>query len=75
MNTSDPIEKLHLKFCKVILGVHSWVYNLAVYLELGRDVTVLFLDQITLSMQYINYIENDTEHSLLKELICESNSK
>ena len=48
-------------FCKVILGVHS---NLAVYSELGRYPLVI--DQITLSMKYINYIESDTENRLLK---------
>ena len=32
----DPIEKLHLRNCKSILGVHSKVTNLAVYSELGR---------------------------------------
>ena len=33
---SNDIEKLHLKFCKRILGVHSKSTNLAVYAELGR---------------------------------------
>ena len=64
MNKTDPIEKLDLKFCKVILGVHSRASNLAVYSELGRYP--LFIDQITLSMKYINYIESDTENRLLK---------
>ena len=64
MNKTDSIEKLHLKFCKVLLGVHSRATNLAVYSELGRYP--LFIDQITLSMKYINYIESDTENRLLK---------
>ena len=29
-------EKLHLKFCKYILGVHSKATNIAVLSELGR---------------------------------------
>ena len=33
---SNDIEKLHLKFCKRILGVHSKSTNLAVYAELGK---------------------------------------
>ena len=31
-----PAEKLHLKFCKFILGVHSKTTNIAVLSELGR---------------------------------------
>ena len=56
----DPIEKLHLKFCKSILGVHSKATNLAVYSELGRYP--LFVDRIVVSMKYIHYIENETEN-------------
>ena len=33
---SNNVEKIHLKFCKRILGVHSKSTNLAVYAELGR---------------------------------------
>ena len=32
----NDAEKLHLKFCKRILGVHLKSTNLAVYVELGR---------------------------------------
>ncbi len=35
MENVDEIEKLHPKFCKVILGVHSKASKLAVYGELG----------------------------------------
>ena len=65
MNRTDPNEKLHLKFCKVILWVHSRASNLAVYSKLGRYP--LFIDQMILSMNYINYIESDTEDRLLKD--------
>ena len=34
--TASNIEKLHLKFCKRILGVHSKSTNSAVHAELGR---------------------------------------
>ena len=37
----NDIEKLHLKFCKRILGVHSKSTNLAVYAELGRTPLIL----------------------------------
>ena len=36
MDKEDPTEKLHLKCCKLALGVHSKSSNLAVYAELGR---------------------------------------
>ena len=66
MNKDDPIERLHLKFCKMSLGVHSKAPNMAVYSELGRYP--LFIDQINLCMKYINYIENDTKNNLLKQV-------
>lgn len=64
MDKIDPIEKLHLKFCKSILGVHSKSTNLAVYAELGRYP--LFIDRITACVKYIQYIETETENELLK---------
>jgi hypothetical protein len=36
IKTVSVIEKLHLKFCKRVLGVHSKASNAAVYAELGR---------------------------------------
>ena len=65
MEKIDPIEKLHLKFCKRILGVHTKSTNMAIYAELGRYP--LFIEQICQSLKYLNYIENDTENSLLKK--------
>jgi len=66
MNKDDPIERLHLKFCKLTLGVHSKSSNLAVYSELGRYP--LFIDQLVQCMKYINYIENETKNSFLKKV-------
>ena len=63
MDKIDPIEKLHLKFLKSILGVHSKATNLAVFGELGRYP--LFIDSITRCMKYIQYIETETENKLL----------
>ena len=65
MEKIDYIEKLHLKFCKAVLGVHSKASNLAVYSELGRYP--LFIDQIILSLKYLNYIETETENKFLKQ--------
>jgi hypothetical protein len=64
MDQDDPIEKLHLKFCKLILGVHTKTTNLAVYSELGRYP--LLIDQIVQSVKYLDYIENETNNALLK---------
>ena len=38
---TNQIEKLHLKFCKRILGVHSKSTNLAVYGEIGRTPLIV----------------------------------
>ena len=65
MGKDDPIERLHLKLCKMSLGVHSKASNMAIYSDLGRYP--LFIDQITQCMKYINYIENDTKNKLLKK--------
>ena len=65
MDKIDPIEKLHLKFLKSILGVHSKATNLAVYGELGRYP--LLIDSITRCMKYIQYIETETENKLLQQ--------
>ena len=54
MDKIDPIEKLHLKFLKSILGVHSEATDLVVYGELGRYL--LFIDSITRCMKYIQYV-------------------
>ena len=46
----SDIEKLHAKFCKRILGVHSKSTNLAVIAELGRYPMI-----IQISTQVIKY--------------------
>ncbi len=65
MDKIDPTEKLHLKFCKSILGVHTKATNLAVYAELGHYP--LLVDKLTTCMKYITYIETETENKLLKK--------
>ena len=66
MDKEDPTEKLHLKCCKLALGVHSKSSNLAVYAELGRYP--LFIDQLVQCIKYIEYMELETENVLLKRL-------
>ena len=53
MSKDDPIERLHLKFCKMSLGVHSKASNMATYSELGRYP--LFIDQIFQCIKYIDF--------------------
>ncbi len=66
MENVDEIEKLHLKFCKVILiEVHLKASNLAVYGELGRYP--MFIDQIIACLKYLNYIENETKNKFFIE--------
>jgi hypothetical protein len=60
----DPIEKLHLKFCKYILGVNIKACNLAVYSELGRYP--LFIDATIHTLKYHNYILYKSKKKLLK---------
>ena len=38
---NSAIEKLHLKFCKRVLGVHSKSTNMAIYAELGRTPLIV----------------------------------
>ena len=63
LEKTDPIEKLHLKFCRFVLGVHHKTANLAVYGETGRFP--LYIDQLVQCMKYYQHLEN-TENTLLK---------
>ena len=65
----DPIEKVHLKFCKTILGVTHKASNLAVYSEIGRYP--LFIDQIIHTIKYRNYILYETKNTLIKDFFDE----
>ena len=60
--TSD-IEKLHLKFCKRILGVNSKSTNLAVYAELGKVPLILQIS--TLVAKYWLRIKNPSYNNTL----------
>ena len=66
MDRNDPTEILHLKLCKRALGVHSKATNMAVYAELGHYP--LHMDRLVQSLKYLDYIQNETENKLLKEL-------
>ena len=57
----SDIEKLHLKFCKRVLGVHSKTTNLAVYAELGRVPMI-----VQISVSIVKYWLR-VNHSLYEE--------
>ena len=63
VEAKDPIEKLHLKFCKFVMGVHTKTTNLAVYGDCGRYP--LYIDQITQCVKFYHHLEN-TENELLQ---------
>ena len=65
MDRNDPTEIIHIKLCTRALGVHSRGTNMAVYAELGRYP--LFVDQLVQLLKYLDYIQKETENTLLKE--------
>ena len=64
LDNDDPLEKVHLRFCKFALGVHSKATNMAVYGELGRYP--LLVDQIISVAKYFYHMKFKTENKLLK---------
>jgi hypothetical protein len=72
MNADDPLEKLHLKFCRKVLIVHSKTTNLGIYGELGR--LPLFIDQIMYTMKYTYHLEFSCENKILNEFYVNAKS-
>jgi hypothetical protein len=66
---SQPQEKLHLHFCKFILGVNSKASNIAVLSELGR--VPIFVHNMKKLFKFHQKCKNNTE-SLLHEAYVES---
>ena len=64
-----PQEKLHIHFCKYILGVSAKATNFAVMSELGRYP--LYSRIITQMVKYYLRIKNMEEGTLLKEALLE----
>ncbi len=62
-----PCDKLHLKFCKLILGVHKKSTNFAVLSELGRLPLHFNIVQSLLNYWYRLENLNDNEFPLLRE--------
>ena len=68
-NANDPQERIHLKFCKNLLGVHRKTSNLAVYSEIGRYP--IYIDQILHTIKYTNYLKHETNNKLVKRFANE----
>ena len=66
LDSKDPIEKLHTKLCKYILGVNSRASNLGVYGELGRSP--LYIDQIITCTKYFYHLEFSEDNKLLRKI-------
>lgn len=64
VEVQDPVEKLHMKFCKRILGVNNKTSNLGVYSELGRSP--LYIDQIIQTVKFYYHIQMDHNKLLSK---------
>ena len=64
LSNQDPMEKLHTRFLKFCLGLNRRASNMAVYGDLGRYP--LYIDQCVQSLNYIYYIEHETNNKILK---------
>ena len=63
-------EKLHVKFCKYLLGVNKRSTNIAVLSKLGR--MPLFISHVVAMFSYWHILENVAENSLLSHALKES---
>ena len=63
-STNHLLEKLHLSFCKYILGVHRKTSNLGCLAELGRFPIIIQV--IKKILTYDSYILNKSPNELLK---------
>lgn len=64
MELNNPIEKLHMKFCKRILGVRKHTSNMGVYSELGQYP--MYISQIVQSLRFYKHIQH-ADNTLLSE--------
>jgi hypothetical protein len=63
LEKDNPLEKLHLKLCRYILGVHAKTSNMAVYGDLGRYP--LLIEQVVGCLKYYYRLENGNKNVLL----------
>ena len=60
----DPIEKVHIKLCKYILGVGNNTASMGVYGDLGRSP--LYIEQVTCCLKYYYHLVYSEDNKLLK---------
>jgi hypothetical protein len=60
-----PLEKVHLTFCRHVLGVHNKATNMAVYGDLGR--VPLFIDHIVACVKYYFHLQFSHTNALLQQ--------
>lgn len=65
-NSDNAYEKLHLKFCRDILGVNSKTTNAGVYGELGRFP--LYIDIIKQCQSYLDHLKSNTQNTILRKV-------
>jgi len=71
---SKEIERIHMKFCKRILGVKSSTCNMAIYGELGRYP--LYINRYTQIIKFwckIIYSDNIIIKNLYKDMLLSAN--
>ena len=61
----NPVEKVHLRFCKYYLGTSNKASNIASRAELGRFPMKLFTD--TFSLKYFNHLLCLPDNSITKQ--------
>ena len=65
-STNDPQERIYLKICKILLGIHRKTSNLAVYSEKRRYP--IYFDQILHTTKYTNYLKHETLSLLVSQI-------
>ena len=69
----DPIEKIHIKLCKYILGVGNNTASMGVYGDLGRSP--LYIDQVICCLKYYYHLVYSEDNKLLKMVFDNLKSK
>lgn len=64
---TSPIEKILIKYCKMLLHLPSKASNVAPYGELG--VYPVYIDCITRTLKYWSFIETKSPNALLREAL------
>ena len=69
LKSNNEFDKVHIKYCKYVLGVHSKACNLAVYSELGR--VPLLMSAIINSINFWLHMIQSKRDSLINKAYSE----